>query len=134
MPAPAPSRVRGYLNAEWRPKNESNNGVHDVRPLGGWAHDPEMERLRRHEGSLTGGQSGRLPSALPSTLTSDSSPAATGSAPTHRHFRFRRGPEVGGQRRRAEEVEEVPGGRFPPPSASRFRVEWSGGRTRSGAG
>lgn len=56
MPAPAPSRVRGSLNAEWRPKNERNNGVHDVGPLGGWVHDPEMERLRRHEdGSLTGG-------------------------------------------------------------------------------
>lgn len=40
----------------------------------------------------------------------------------HLHFRFRRGPEVGGRRRRrAEEVEVVPGGRFPPPS--RFGAE-----------
>lgn len=41
--------------------------------------------------------------------------------PSHQHFRFRREPEVGGrQRLRAEEVEEVPGCRFPPPSRSRF--------------
>ncbi|XP_067599441.1 actin-related protein 2/3 complex subunit 5-like protein isoform X1 [Pseudorca crassidens] len=52
--------------------------------------------------------------------------------PSHLHIRFRRGPEVGGRRRlRAEEVEEVPGGSFPPPSRSRFRAEWSGGLPRS---
>lgn len=43
--------------------------------------------------------------------------------PSHRLFRFRRSPEVGGRRRlRAEEVEEAPGGRFPPPSLSRCRA------------
>lgn len=49
-------------------------------------------------------------------------PKATHPAPpSHQNFRFRREPEVGGrQRLRAEEVEEVPGGRFPPPSRSRF--------------
>lgn len=52
--------------------------------------------------------------ALPAT------PPPGPAPPAHRHFRFRRGPEVGGRRRlRAEEVEEAPGGRFPPPSLSR---------------
>lgn len=43
--------------------------------------------------------------------------------PSHRPFRFRRSPEVGGRwRLRAEEVEEALGGRFPPPSLSRCRA------------
>lgn len=54
--------------------------------------------------------------------------------PSHLYFRFRRGSEVGGRRLRAEEVEEEPGGSFPPPRASRFGAEWSGGRVLSGAG
>lgn len=77
-----------------------------------------MGRGDYHEGNL----------AFPATRLPVSAP------PSHLYFRFRRGPEVGGRRLRAEEVEEEPVGSFPPPRASRFGAEWSGGRVGSGAG
>lgn len=94
----------------------------------GRAPAPQRGGLRRDEaGSLTGrgrGRGAEIWSATRRTAERFQRLPQRLCPAFHLHFRFRRGPEVGGRRRRlrAEEVEVVPGGRFPPPS--RFGAEW----------
>lgn len=127
---PRPFQSQGLLRCRNEAEEECSYGAAQVLSLRG------IGRLFPSQEDL-----GYTKIGVPERVTRPSSRTASRRFPPHpahpsyRHFRFRRGPEVGGQLRlRAEEVEEVPGRRFPPPSRSRFRAEWSGGLPRRGAG
>lgn len=93
--------------------------------LRGWACAGTGAAPRKGRQTSRGCECAGRPSARPPDLLSGTSsrPGRTPHGPRpslHRHFRFRRGPEVGGRRRlRAEEVEEV---EEVPAAASRPRA------------